>query len=74
MGFSTSTPPQPQVVMPPPAAHAPVLGNATSTQAGINAGSKAQKAEGMGFDGTIGTSPQGDTSTPNKAYTTLLGQ
>lgn len=75
MGFGGgSTPPPPQVVMPPPAAHAPVLGNATSVQSGANAGGKAAKAAGAGFDGTVGTSPQGDTSTPNRAYTTLLGQ
>lgn len=73
MGFGGSTPPPPQIVMPPPAAHAPVLGNATSVSAGANAGS-AKKAAGSGFDGTIGTSTQGDPTSPNKAYTTLLGQ
>lgn len=75
MGFmSSSPPPQPAVVMPPPAAHAPVLGSSESATAGANAGTKAAAASGMGFDGTIGTSPQGDTSAPNKAYATLLGQ
>lgn len=73
MGFS-SPPPPPAVVMPPPAAHAPQLGSSATTQGGQNQTNNAVKAAGSGFDGTIATSPQGDPSSPNKAFATLLGQ
>ena len=73
MGFGKGPTPPP-IALPPAAAHPPTLGSAFSaiaTQASNNA---AKAAEGMGFDNTIKTSPQGDTSKPNTAPATLLGQ
>lgn len=73
MGFG-SGPSAPPLQQPPPAAHPPTLGSAftaIATQASNNA---AKAAEGMGFDDTIKTSPQGDTTKPNTAPVTLLGQ
>lgn len=73
MGFGGGPKPSP-LALPPPSAHPPTLGSAFSsiaTQASANA---AKAAEGQGFDNTIKTSPQGDTSKPDTAPVTLLGQ
>lgn len=73
MGMGGSDPSPPSVPMPPPAAHPAILGSSTA-----DATLKAQKARAdasvFKAGGTIGTSPQGDTSTPSTARSTLLGQ
>lgn len=72
MGFGGPSPPP--VPMPPPSAHPPVLGSATSALAAQNAKQRAAGAEGMGFDDTIATSPEGVKEKPNTQRATLLGQ
>lgn len=70
MGISTPAPPS--VRMPPPAAHPPTLGSASIAQEQEQAKDRAAKADGMGFDDTVQTSPQG-LKAPTTAKTTLLG-
>ena len=69
MGF---TPTKPALPVIPPSAHPPVLASALSNPDQLKANAKA--AEGMGFDGTVKTSPQGLTTPPATAKATLLGQ
>lgn len=66
----------PHVPLPPPAAHAPTLGNSTLQLIGLQARQRARAAEGQGFDNTIQTSPQGVTGqgTANGPPSTLLGK
>lgn len=63
------TPPQ----MPPPAAHPAILGNQQIQLSQQQAAQRGKIAEGMGFDNTIQTSPEG-LATPNTGKATLLGQ
>lgn len=73
MGFGETKPNVPQIGMPPPAAHPPILGSTQTALAGEAAKQKAAAAEGAGFDDTIATGPQG-LKAPATAKTTLLGQ
>lgn len=59
--------------MPPPSAHPAVLGSAQTQLAGSASQKAGAAAEGMGFDKTIQTSPQG-LKAPETAKTTLLGK
>jgi hypothetical protein len=70
MGFGTPHPPQ--VPLPPPAAHPPIMGanEALTTQENKEA---AAASEGMGFGNTIKTSPQGLKTEATAAKATLLG-
>lgn len=72
MGLGTK-PVVPDIGMPPPAAHPPVLGSTQTALAGQAAKQRAAAAEGMGEDNTVATSPQG-LKAPDTAKATLLGQ
>lgn len=72
-GKSSSTPQVPPIPVIPPAAHPPTLGSVNAIAGAANSGIKS-KAIGAGFDGTIGTSPQGLTEKESTAPATLLGQ
>lgn len=72
MGFDTpSVPPIPPT---PPAANPPTIANAGVQQAGATARQGAASAAGMGFAGTIDTTPQGLKPTGDVAQKSLLGQ
>ena len=73
MGFGSKPPSGAALSMPPPAAHPPTLGSTNIALAGIAAKERAAAAEGMGFDQTIKTSPQGLKTPPLTAPATLLG-
>lgn len=70
---SAPTPQVPSIPVIPPAAHPPTLGSVNAIAGAANSGIK-NKAIGAGFDGTIGTSPQGLTEKESTAPATLLGQ
>ena len=73
MGFLTpSIPNPPSVPLPPPAAHPATLGSQESQLAAQSTKKAGAAAEGMGFNDTIKTSPQG-LEAPATAKTTLLG-
>lgn len=71
MGLSAPKPPS--IPLPPPAAYPSTLGSTQVALAGQTAAKKNELAEGMGFDNTVKTSPQGAMA-PQTARTTLLGQ
>lgn len=68
MGAAPPRPPSP--TMPPPGAHPPILGSSLSN----DVKDRAKAADGMGFDDTVKTSPQGLQTPPSTAKATLLGQ
>lgn len=57
----------------PAASHPPGLGSSEITLAGIEARQRAAKAEGMGLDDTVKTSPEGLRQPSGKTQQTLLG-
>jgi hypothetical protein len=57
---------------PPPAAHPAVLGSAQTALAAATTKKGGAVADGMGFNNTIQTSPQG-LKPPSTAKSTLLG-
>lgn len=68
------SPPSPgRVPMPPPAAHPQTLGSSAVAMAGAQNAAQAAKAEGMGFDNTVLTSPEGVRDRTQTAKATLLG-
>jgi len=72
MGSIVGSPKVAAPVPPPPAAHPAVLGSAQTALAGAASKKGGAVAEGMGFDNTIQTSPQG-LKPPSTAKSTLLG-
>lgn len=68
------TPGTPHYYQPPPTAYPPNIGSSTIALAALEARQWARQQEGQGFDNTIKTSPQGVTSSPGQAPTTLLGK
>lgn len=71
---SIISPPRPVgPTMPPPSAHPAILGNQQIALSQAVGSDKAKAAEGMGFDSTIQTSPQG-LAAPSTGKATLLGQ
>lgn len=72
MGVKVAAPPG--LNMPPPAAHAPTLGNSAVALAGLEQEKRAKAAEGAGNDNTVATSSRGVLQAPNTAKQTLLAQ
>lgn len=72
MGFLTGSPKIPAPPSVPPAAHPAVLGSAQTALASSATQKAGKAAEGMGFDNTIQTGPQG-LKAPAIAKATLLG-
>lgn len=67
-----SPPKAPNIPLPPPAAHPPVLGSGSSIDAALRSQRAATAA--TTFDNTLATSPQGLLKKPSVAKSTLLGQ
>lgn len=72
MGFLMGSPKVNAPTPPPAAAHPAVLGSTQTALIGSSAKKAGGAAEGMGFDNTIQTSPQG-LKAPAAAKATLLG-
>lgn len=70
--FGKSSTKPPEVIPLPPAATPPTAADATLSMAANNNAARARRSSGMGFGGTIKTSPQGVAATP-VARTSLLG-
>jgi hypothetical protein len=71
MGAFFSSPSQPNIPTPPPAAAPATMADPQVALSASNAKSRAAAAATA--DGTVGTSPQGLTTPATTAYTTLLG-
>lgn len=69
-----SGPKAPSIPTPPPQAHPPTLGSQLVQATQQEQAKEAMAAEGMGFDNTVKTSPQGSKEAPSTAKATLLGQ
>lgn len=69
-----SGPKAPSIPTPPPQAHPPTLGSQMVQATQQQEAKEAAAAEGMGFDDTVKTSPQGLKEAPSTAKATLLGQ
>lgn len=75
MGFFGGGTAVPPAIPPvPPAAHPAVLGSQMAITSSMGDQAAAGAAAGMGFDGTIKTTPGGLTTPPTTAKATLLGQ
>lgn len=72
MGFGSAPSPAPVPTLPP-AAQPATIADPSVAASGASARARAVGAAGAGFDGTVGTSPQGLAAAPPTAGVTLLG-